>query len=127
LEVWDTARAKQITPGKIEFTTRERHLKALYIADKHGHSKAYSNFIIGLEPLETLKKGATYLAERDIIPSASIWIPLGRPVMGSMTAPDLDYYRRVIELFGELCEKYELTPALCRGLNCCMERDIWWL
>jgi hypothetical protein len=128
LEVWDIARANQITPGKIEFTTRERHLKALeYIADKHGHSKAYSNFIIGLEALETLKEGATYLAERGIIPSASIWIPLGRPVMGSMTAPDLDYYRRVIELFGELYEKYELTPALCRGLNCCMERDIWWL
>jgi hypothetical protein len=128
LEVWDMARAKQITPGKIEFTTRERHLKTLeYIANKHGHSKAYSNFIVGLEPLDTLKEGATYLAERGIIPSASIWIPLGRPVMGSMAAPGLDYYRRAIEMFGELYEKYELTPALCRGLNCCMERDIWWL
>jgi uncharacterized Fe-S cluster-containing radical SAM superfamily protein len=128
LEVWDLERAKKITPGKIDFTTRERHLKILeYIADKHGHSKAYSNFIIGLEPFEALKDGATYLAERGIIPSASIWIPMGRPVMGSMTAPDLDYYRRVIELFGELYIENELTPALCRGLNCCMERDIWWL
>lgn len=125
LEVWDDERAKIITPGKREFTGKQRHLDALtYIADKYGPGKAFSNFIIGLESLDTLKEGATYLAERGIIPSASIWMPFGKPVMGSMKAPDLDYFRAVKEMFGELYLKYNLTPPGGCGLNVCMEKDI---
>ncbi|MDR2360395.1 MAG: hypothetical protein LBD85_03815 [Oscillospiraceae bacterium] len=126
LEVWDTDRARRITPGKIEYTTRQRHLDVLeYVAGKFGAGTAFSNFIIGLEPFESLKEGASYLAERGIIPGASVWMPMGRPVMGSMSAPELDYYRRVIDLFGELYERYNLEPAGCCGLNVCMEKDIW--
>ena len=126
IEVWDKERAKIITPGKMHFTSRERHLKSLeYISEKYGKNKAFSNFIIGLESFETLKEGATYLAERGIIPSASVWIPMGRPVMGSMKAPDLDYFRRVKVMFAELYTKYGLTPAGGCGLNVCIERDIY--
>jgi uncharacterized Fe-S cluster-containing radical SAM superfamily protein len=126
LEVWDADRAKRITPGKIEYTTRQCHLDILeYTADKFGSGTAFSNFIIGLEPFESLKEGAIFLAERGIIPSASIWMPMGRPVMGSMSAPELDYYRRVIDLFSELYDRYRLEPAGCCGLNVCMEKDIW--
>lgn len=125
LEVWDDARAKEITPGKRAFTTKERHLSALeYIAEKHGPGKAFSNFIIGLESLETLREGASYLAERGIIPSASVWMPFGKPVMGSMKAQDLDYYRAVKEMLVELYVKYGLKPAGGCGLNVCIERDI---
>jgi len=126
IEVWDKERAKIITPGKIHFTTRERHLKSLeYTTEKYGKGKAFSNFIIGLESFETLKEGATYLAERGIIPSASVWVPMGKPVMGSMKAPDLDYFRRVKEMLAELYTKYELTPAGGCGLNVCVEKDIY--
>lgn len=126
LEVWDSERAKLITPGKMEFTTRKRHLDIMeYTVQKYGVGKAFSNFIIGLESFETLKEGASYLAERGIIPTASIWMPMGKPVMGTMKAPDIDYYRRVKELFAELYCKYDLEPAECCGLNVCMERDIW--
>lgn len=126
LEVWDEVLAKEITPGKTEFTTRERHLKALeYTAEKYGPGKAFSNFIIGLEPFETLKKGALYLAEHGILPTASVWMPMGKPVMGSMKAPDIEYYRKVKELFAEIYCKYNLEPAKCSGLNVCIERDIW--
>jgi hypothetical protein len=126
IEVWDEARAKIITPGKIHFTSRERHLKALtYIAEKFGKDKAFSNFIIGLESIETLKEGATWLAERGIIPSASVWMPFGRPVMGSTTTPQLDYFRRVKEMLAELYRKYELIPPGGCGLNVCVEKDIY--
>jgi len=125
IEVWDINRAKIITPGKVDFTTRERHLKVLeYIASKYGKNKAFSNFIIGLEDIETLTEGATYLAERGIIPSASVWIPMGRPVMGSMAAPTLDYFRRAKEMLAELYSKYNLSPAGGCGLNVCVEKDI---
>ena len=123
---WDEERARTITPGKIEFTTRKRHLDALqYIADTYGPNRAFSNFIIGIEPFESLKEGATFLAQRGIIPTASIWMPMGRPVMGTMRAPDVEYYRRVKELFADLYQRYGLGPAGGRGLNVCMERDIW--
>ena len=72
LEVWEEGRAAVITPGKMKFTTRERHLKALeYVAERYGPGKAFSNFIIGLEPVETLRQGAQYLAERGILPGAT--------------------------------------------------------
>jgi hypothetical protein len=72
-----------------------------------------------------LKEGATWLAERGIIPSASVWMPMGRPVMGSMTAPTLDYFRRVKEMLAELYSKYELIPPGGCGLNVCVEKDIY--
>ncbi len=74
--------------------------------------------------MDTLREGATYLAERGIIPSASIWMPFGKPVMGSMKTPDVDYYRAVKEMFAELYIKYDLKPAGKCGLNVCVERDI---
>lgn len=126
IEVWDEKRAEVITPGKMFFTTRKRYLQALeYAVSRYGAGSAISNFIIGLEPFETLKEGATYLASHGIIPTASIWMPMGRPVMNSMQTPDAQYFRKVKELFAELYQKYKLEPSACCGLNVCVERDIW--
>lgn len=126
LEVWDDKLGESITPGKRSFTTRQRHIDALtYIAEKYGPGKAFSNFIIGLEPFETLKEGATYLAERGIIPSASVWMPFGKPVNGSMKPASLEYFRKTKQMLSDLYLKYDLEPAGCCGLNVCVERDIW--
>ena len=112
--------------GWMLITGRDRHLHVLeYIAQKYGDGKAFSNFIIGIEDISTLKEGATWLTERGILPSASVWMPFGRPVQGSMKAPDIDYYRRVKELFAKLYTKHKLEPTPSRGLNVCIERDIW--
>jgi len=126
LEVWDVELAREITPGKIDFTTRKRHLDVLeHTAKRYGAGSAFSNFIIGTEPFESLAEGATYLAERGILPTASVWMPMGRPVRGSMRAPAANYYERVIELFGELYVQFGLEPSGACGLNVCVERDIW--
>jgi hypothetical protein len=125
LEIWDMALAREITPGKIEYATRERHLDFLSrIAGKYGPGKAFSNFIIGIEGIDTLMEGASELAQRGILPSASVWMPMGKPVRGSMKPPDVDYYRRVKEHFAELYVKYNLRPPVSRGLNVCIESDI---
>ncbi|MBO4330624.1 MAG: hypothetical protein J5827_00960 [Oscillospiraceae bacterium] len=126
LEVWDDRLGESITPGKRLFTTKQRHLDALtYIAEKYGPGKSFSNFIIGLEPFESLREGATYLAERGVIPSASIWMPFGKPVNGSMKPASLEYFRKVKDMLAELYVKYGLEPSGCCGLNVCVERDIW--
>ena len=59
-----------------------------------------------------------------VIPSASVWMPFGKPVNGSMKGADLDFFRRVKEMLGELYVKYHLEPAGCCGLNVGVERDI---
>ena len=126
IEVWDDERAAIITPGKREYTTKERHLNALeYIANKYGPGKALCNLIIGLESLDTFKEGATWLAERGIIPNASVWMPFGKPVMGSITPPDIDFYRAANAILSELYVKYNLEPEKGYGTNTCIERDIW--
>jgi biotin synthase-related radical SAM superfamily protein len=124
-EIWDRERADVIMPGKHEFSTRERYLDALtYVVEKQGPGKALSCFIIGLESLETFKEGATYLAERGIIPEASIWMPFGKPVMESMKTPDIDYYRAIKEMLAELYMKYGLHPVGGSGVNVCVGKDI---
>lgn len=126
LEVWNESLARVVTPGKIQFTTRQRQLETLeYIARKFGPGKAASNFIIGLEPLESLQKGAEYLAQRGILPTASIWIPMEKTVLGAMKVPNLDFYRRVKDCFSQLYEKYNLKPTETTGMNICMGQDIW--
>jgi hypothetical protein len=126
LEVWDLEKAAQVTPGKIAHTTRERTLAALELAaEKTGPAKAFSNLIIGIEGLDTLAEGAAWLAERGILPSASVWMPMGRPVLGTMKAPDLVYYQRAKDMLAELYMRHGLVPPAGRGLNVCVETDIY--
>jgi len=126
IEVWDMTRAKEITPGKVNITGRDRHLRVLEAtADKYGVGKAFSNFIIGIEDFDTLSEGVHWLGSRGILPTASVWMPMGRPVQGSMKPPEIDYYKRVKELLAEIYVKHNLQPTNSRGLNVCIESDVW--
>ena len=126
LEIWDEELAKKIMPGKMKYTGRQRHLDALeYVASKYGKNKACSNFIIGPEPADSVLEGAEYLASKGIVPIASVWIPFGRPVLGSMKAPELDYYRKVEIGLAAIYSKYGIIPPGAKGLNVCMCRDIY--
>jgi len=124
LEVWDEDLARAITPGKVKFTGRQRHLNTLtYIAEKYGPNKACSVFIVGLEPAESLLAGAEYLAQRGVVPATSVWIPFGRPVMGNTTPPGLDYYRRVKEGLADIYRKHRIAlPVSC---PCGVCSDAW--
>ena len=98
LAVWKSgmkSSAQIITPGKVKFTTRQRHVDALkYVAKEYGPNKACSTFVVGLEPIESFLEGAEALARDGIVAMASLWIPFGRPVMGNAKAPGLDYYQK---------------------------------
>lgn len=125
LEVWDDALAAELTPGKREFAAKERYLAALgHIAERFGPGRACSNFTLGLEPLESLAEGARYLAERGIVPTLSVQLPLGKPVYGASGPPGIEYFRRAKELFAELYVKYGLCPPGGSGLNASVGSDI---
>ena len=125
LEIWNEALAAQIMPGKMRFTGRQRHLDCLhYVVSKYGKNKACSNFIIGLEPVESVLEGAECLASHGIVPIASVWIPFGRPVLGSMKAPDLRYYQVFKTELARIYRQYGIIPPGGKGLNVCICRDI---
>jgi len=126
MEIWDEELARKIMPGKMKFTGRQRHLDALeHVVNKRGKGKACSNFIIGLEPVESVLTGAEYLASRGVVPVASVWIPFGRPVLGSMKAPGLPYYQEVKLGLAAIYNRYGLVPPGGAGLNVCMCKDIY--
>jgi len=125
LNIWDEAIFAQVCPGIARHIGRAQQLRAIeYAAKKHGPNKVCSAFVIGLEPVESLLAGAEWAAQRGIVPLFSIWMPHGRPVLGSTTPPGLDYYRRARQGFFELFAKYQLTPPGASGLNVCMCRDL---
>ena len=126
MEVWDEEIVKKVCPGKAKFTGRNRQIRTLeYIADKYGPNKSCSAFVIGVEPAECFLEGAVYLAERGIVPIASVWIPHGMPVMGKSEAPGLDFYRRVKNELAEIYAKYQCEPPGDAGFNVCLCRDTW--
>ncbi len=126
LEIWDENLAAQIRPGKMKYTGRKRHLDCLdYVASKYGKNKACCNFIIGLEPLESLLAGAEYMAARGIAPIASVWIPFGRPVLNSMKTPDLRYFQAFKRGLSHIYCQYGIEPPGGQGLNVCVCRDVF--
>jgi hypothetical protein len=126
LEIWDEELAARIMPGKMKYTGRKRHLDTLeYIAGHFGINKACSNFIIGLEPLKSVIEGAEYLASKGIVPTAPVWVPFGRPVLGAMKAPPLSYYREIKKEFSRIYTQYGVIPPGGQGLNVCFCRDIY--
>ncbi len=126
VEVWDEDLARQITPGKMRFTTRERHIEAWdYTAENFGPGYAFTNFILGIEPFESLERGVRAVAERGVFPGGSVWVPMGTQVGGKMTPPDIDFYRRCKELFYEVYrDNPDLVPA-CSMANGDIEPDIY--
>jgi len=124
-EIWDEDLARVVMPGKARAVDRARHLECLeHAAATHGPGSVCSNFIVGLEPAESCLEGAEYLAARGIVPIASVWIPFGRPVLGSMRTPDLDFFRRIKRGLAGIYERYGLEPPGGTGLNVCMCKDV---
>lgn len=126
LEIWDEELAAKIMPAKTRFTGKQRHLDSLrHVASKYGKNKACSNFIIGLEPAESVIAGAEYLASNGIVPMAPVWIPFGRPVLDSMKTPDLAFYQTVKNELSRIYKKHGVIPPGGKGLNVCIDRDIY--
>jgi hypothetical protein len=125
IEVWNEDAAKTVTPGKMKYTTRERHIQAWdYTVEHFGPNYAFTNFILGLEPLEDLEKGLKFVAERGVFPGGSVWVPIGTKVNGLLTPPGIDYYRRCKEMFIDIYQKYDFVPAASMA-NGDIEPDIY--
>ena len=111
VEVWDEGIARIVTPGKIKFTTRQRHIDAWdYIVGRYGLNRGFTNFVLGMEPFESLREGVLFAAERGIYPGGCIWVCGGCCCNGMTSAPGLDYYRRCKELYYEVYRDFGFVP-----------------
>ncbi len=111
VEVWDEDLAEKITPGKIKYTTRERHLRALnYAAEKFGGNHVFCQLVVGCEPLESAAQGIRWLAQRGITPVFSILQQHSLKINRKTQPPDLDFYIRAKELWLNAYARYDIEP-----------------
>jgi len=127
LHVWDRDLHARHAPGHARHVGRDGQLRALeHIADTFGPNRAFSAFVAGLEPLESMIEGAEYLASRGIVPAFSVWMPPQGSTDADHTPPGLDYYRAARREFARLYRQYDLDPpGAPAGSHVSMCRDIY--
>jgi hypothetical protein len=126
LDIWNETIFNEYCPGKTKYTSRKRHLDSLlYIAEKYGPNRACSVFVTGLEPLESFLEGATFLAQRGIVPLPSPWMPHGVTCDSLPSPPDVEFYRRLRRAVAALYIKHDLVVPGTVGSSVCLSRDIW--
>lgn len=127
LHVWDRNLHARFAPGHARNIGRDGQLRALeYIAEKFGPNKAFSAFVAGLEPLDSMIEGAEYLASRGIVPAFSVWMPTPGSTDAETKPPGLDYYRQARQEFARLYKQYNLNPpGIPAGSHVSLCRDIY--
>lgn len=113
IEVYDPKLFAKICPGKQRYVGRDGWLKALeYSTQVFGHNKVRSNFIAGLEPFDTLVKGAEDLASKGVVPTYNIWMPYVGARL-PVPPPDNEFCWQVGEAFNDIYHKYGLKLPWC--------------
>jgi hypothetical protein len=127
LHVWDRTLHAKIAPGHARHVGRDAQLRALeHVADKFGPNCAFSAFVAGIEPLDSMLAGAEYLASRGIVPAFSVWMPPPGSTSGEHQPPGLDYYRQARREFARLYQKHGLNPpGIAAGSHVSLCRDIY--
>jgi hypothetical protein len=127
LHVWDRKLHAQIAPGHARHIGRDAQLRALeHIAEKFGPNRAFSAFVAGIEPLDSMLEGAEYLASHGIVPALSVWMPPAGSTSAEHHPPGLDYYRQARSEFARLYREHGLKPpGIAAGSHVSICRDIY--
>jgi|GEM_PF-562971 len=118
LEIYSEEIFKQLCPGKDWQVGYRNWINRLIEAvDYKGWGHVRSNFVAGLEPMESLMEGAEFLASKGVLPA---FIPFKKPF--SPNVKDYSYtkedYWKLTIFFNELYEKYNLQPSYCHKCYC---------
>ncbi len=105
LEVWGKKYFEYICPGKAQYRSWDHILEAYkYGVKKYGRGVFWVNFVGGLNSLETLKKGFSYMAELGVVPGANIFHQDVGSVLGKKRkSPSPEY---IIELYRHAAKLY---------------------
>jgi len=118
LEIYNEEIFKQLCPGKeLQIGYKNWINRLIEAVDYKGWGHIRSNFVAGLEPMESLMEGAEFLASKGVLPA---FIPFKKPFSPNIKNYDYskeDYWRLTI-FFTELYEKYNLIPSYCHKCYC---------
>ena len=113
IEIFDDNIAKTLMPGK-GMISRNEYLKALQRAvDIFGNrGQVRSMLIVGLEPLESFKRGVEALCQIGVSPMISPFRPMRNTKLEHFVPPDFNECQNYIETALEITKKYniELGP-----------------
>ena len=119
LEIWNKTLFKELCPGKNSYVGYDNWVKILIKGVEYkGWGHIRSNFVAGLEPIESLKEGANFLASNGVLPA---FIPFKKPFSPNIKS-DYNFskedYWHLTEYFVELYDKYNLKPSYCHKCYC---------
>jgi hypothetical protein len=114
-EVFDPVLFDKYCPGKSKDIGRKQYFDSFKTAvDIFGFGKVRSNFVAGLEPLDSLFKGFEELGSMGVVPTAMILTRNeGNGLENDFMRPDLDYYIEVYKKLEEIYSKFEISPPWC--------------
>lgn len=118
LEIYNKEIFNSLCPGKTIHVGYEQWIQRLLEAVEYkGWGHVRSNFVAGLEPIESLMEGAEFLASHGVLPA---FIPYKKPF--DPHVKDYDYskedYWKLTKYFVELYDKYNLKPSYCHKCYC---------
>lgn len=112
LEVWGKRYFNYVCPGKAKYRGYDHILDAFrYGVKQYGRGVFWVNFVGGLNSLDVLKEGFTYMAKMGVVPGSNIFHPDVGSILGTKRkSPSVDY---IIDLFkhaAKLYHKYDYLP-----------------
>jgi len=126
LELWDAGLRKKLLPGKDKYCPRNQYLAAFERAlQKLGAGKVTTCFVVGTEPMVSLKKGISEVISRGVIPS-----PLAGRYFEDIPdypfVPDVDWkeFLDVVRFAAEEMRRFSLRTADKAGCVACGMCDL---
>lgn len=113
IEIWDEDLFIKYCPGKQQYFGRQHYIDLIkYCAKKYGIGSVKTNFVLGLETLDSIKEGIKQLAKNGCYSSGTIFYPTpGAELDESFQEKNVDYYIEIYKYINEMAEKYGLkTP-----------------
>ncbi|MBC8495271.1 hypothetical protein H8D36_03905 [archaeon] len=106
LEVWGAKKFTEICPGKNKYRGLNNILEAYKYAVKnfYGEGAMWCNFVAGINTLEDLKAGFTFMGDLGVIPGANVFHPdVGAKLGTKLKSPSYDY---IVELYRHAAKIY---------------------
>lgn len=105
LEVWGKRYFNYMCPGKAKYRGFDNILEIYkYGVRNYGRGRFWVNFVGGLNSLNVLKNGFTYMAELGVVPGANIFHPDVGSILGNKRkSPSPEY---IIELYRHAAKLY---------------------
>lgn len=119
LEVWDDASRLRAIPGK-SYVSREHYIKFWEKAvDCLGRGMVSTVFIVGLEHLDTLRKGIDFTTSIGVVPTLIPYRKYHRSQIDAAFSPSLEEYLAISKYNAESMSKNGISPTQQVGCTEC--------